>query len=62
MKFFDAVKGWGFVTLEEPDHGDVFLHINEVPTGETPVAGDRLEFTVEKGPKGLKARNARRAP
>ena len=41
--------------MEEPDHGDIFCHINQVSNGEIPHAGDRIECTYEKGTRGLKA-------
>ena len=49
VKFFNAGKGFGFIT---PDSGaDLFFHISEVQ-GQQPVDGDKVEFEVGQGKKG----------
>lgn len=58
VKWFDPVKGWGWVTL--PGGGvDVFVHVNQLlQSGINIVAeGDRLKFQTAKGPKGAFACN-----
>ncbi|MCZ6531840.1 MAG: cold shock domain-containing protein [SAR324 cluster bacterium] len=55
-KFLDG-KGFGFITPDEGD-ADIFVHQTEVIMEgfRTLAEGDRVEFTVEEGPKGLSAK------
>jgi len=54
VKFFNASKGFGFIT---PDDGskDVFVHQNELD--EDIKEGDKVTYDAEEGPKGLNAKN-----
>ncbi len=56
VKWFNNAKGYGFVT---PDSGeqDVFVHFSaiEMDGYRTLKEGQRVEFEVEQGPKGLHA-------
>ncbi len=55
VKWFNGSKGYGFVTQE--DGPDVFVHFSAI-VGEgfrNLEEGDRVEFTIEQGPKGLQA-------
>lgn len=57
VKWFNGNKGYGFIEPEEGD--DVFVHYSAI-TGEgfrNLEEGQRVEFTVEQGPKGLQAAN-----
>lgn len=57
VKWFNASKGYGFISREGAD--DVFVHHSAIQ-GEgfkTLDEGQRVEFTVEQGPKGLQAVN-----
>jgi CspA family cold shock protein len=55
VKWFNATKGFGFITREQGD--DVFVHYRSI-RGEghrTLREGQRVEFVVLKGDKGLQA-------
>ena len=58
-KFLDG-KGFGFITPDEGD-ADVFFHQTEIEMEgfRTLVEGQRVEFVVEEGPKGLSARHVK---
>ena len=60
VKWFNESKGFGFIKQENGE--DVFVHYSAI-AGEgfkTLAEGDRLEFDIVKGPKGLQAANVRR--
>lgn len=57
VKWFNNSKGYGFLAQE--DGADVFVHFSAIK-GEgyrSLEEGQRVEFTVEQGPKGLQAAN-----
>ena len=59
VKFFNAEKGFGFITREGGP--DVFVHFSAI-TGEgykTLNEGDKVEFTVAPGKKGDEAQQVR---
>jgi CspA family cold shock protein len=55
VKWFNATKGYGFISQQGGD--DVFVHYSALQQdGYRSLAeGQRVEFTVERGPKGLQA-------
>ena len=58
VKWFSNAKGYGFIQRDEG--GDVFVHYTAIGGGEgfkTLDEGQRVEFNVEDGPKGLQATN-----
>jgi len=59
VKFFNAEKGYGFISRSQGD--DVFVHFsNIVGDGyKTLNEGDRVEFDVGRGKKGDEAQNVR---
>ena len=60
VKWFNDAKGYGFIRRESGD--DVFVHFKAI-VGEgfrTLNEGERVQFEVEKGPKGLQAAKVKR--
>lgn len=57
VKWFNATKGFGFI--ERQGAPDVFVHYSAIQsTGYRSLEeGQKVEFTVEQGPKGLQASN-----
>ena len=54
VRFFDAEKGFGFITKD--DGGDVYVRSNALPAGVAALkAGQRVEFGVIEGRKGEQA-------
>ncbi len=55
VKWFNATKGYGFIAQEGGE--DVFVHYSAVQMeGYRKLKeGQLVEFTIEKGPKGLQA-------
>jgi cold shock protein len=55
VKWFNASKGYGFIT--RPDGPDIFVHYSaiEMEGFRNLEPGQQVEFTIEKGPKGLQA-------
>jgi len=61
VKWFNEAKGFGFIS--QADGEDVFVHFSTIQ-GEgfkTLAEGERVEFEVTRGPKGLQAANVRKA-
>jgi superfamily II DNA/RNA helicase len=59
VKFFNAEKGYGFISREQGD--DVFVHFSNI-VGEgykTLSEGQRVEFDIGRGKKGDEAQNVR---
>jgi cold shock protein len=55
VKWFNGAKGFGFIQRETGE--DVFVHFKEI-VGEgykTLNEGDKVNFEVTRGPKGLQA-------
>jgi CspA family cold shock protein len=57
VKWFNATKGYGFIMRENGE--DIFVHYSaiQVEGYKTLSEGQRVEFSVMEGPKGLAASN-----
>ncbi|HNW75830.1 MAG TPA: cold shock domain-containing protein [Bacteroidales bacterium] len=56
VKFFNQVKGFGFIKVEGSDK-EIFVHKSDVRG--TIQENDTVEFDVQEGKKGLNAVNVR---
>jgi CspA family cold shock protein len=58
VKFFEVVKGFGFIQADE-DMDDLFFHKTACVQDVVPRDKDRVEFKISEGPKGLAAISVR---
>jgi CspA family cold shock protein len=59
VKFFNAEKGFGFISREQGE--DVFVHFSNIQAEgyKTLEEGQKVEFDVARGRKGFEAQNVR---
>ncbi|SPL71998.1 cold-shock protein [Acinetobacter stercoris] len=59
VKWFNETKGFGFI--QQQSGPDLFAHFKEIQSEgfKTLQEGQRVEFTVTQGQKGLQASNIR---
>jgi CspA family cold shock protein len=57
VKWFNAEKGYGFITQDEKDSPDVFAHFSAIDASgyRTLEENQRVEFEITQGPKGPQA-------
>ncbi len=61
VKWFSNVKGYGFVNTDENEDEDIFVHYSaiEMDGYKKLTSGQKIEFDIEEGPKGLQAQKIR---
>ena len=61
VKWFSPKKGYGFLTMD--DGQEVFVHYTAIDGNgfRSLEQGERVQFEVSQGPKGLQAANVMRA-
>lgn len=61
VKWFNNAKGYGFVKPEDRDE-DVFVHFSSIDMDgyKTLREGQRVQFEISQGPKGLHAAQVQR--
>ena len=52
VKWFNHEKGYGFI-IQNVDDAEIFVHRNELNQEIQISEGDRVEFEIGNGPKGL---------
>jgi len=60
VKWFNSTKGFGFIARDSGE--DVFVHFKQIQGDgyKSLDEGDKVEFEVEQGPKGLQASNVKK--
>jgi cold shock protein len=64
VKWFNATKGYGFIGRDDNGGDDVFVHFSSIQMEgyRALKQGQKVEFEVEQGPKGLQAANVTAVP
>jgi len=57
VKKWLGLRGFGFITCD--DGTEVFVHISEIQGKDSLTEGEKVEFEIQKGPKGPRAINVK---
>ncbi len=55
---FNSERGFGFITGD--DGKDVYVHSSAIEGGATLAVGDEVEYDVEQGDRGPRAKNVKK--
>lgn len=58
VKMFNAERGFGFIAGD--DGKEVYVHKSSIQGGESLAVGDTVEYEVEQGERGPRAKNVRK--
>ncbi|MEW6329130.1 MAG: cold shock domain-containing protein [Candidatus Micrarchaeota archaeon] len=58
IKMFNPARGFGFITGD--DGTDVYVHTSAIEGGAALAVGDVVEYDVEAGEKGPRAKNVKK--
>jgi CspA family cold shock protein len=58
VKMFNAARGFGFITGD--DGKDVYVHTTVIEGGAVLEVGDVVDYEVESGERGLRAKNVKK--
>jgi CspA family cold shock protein len=61
VKWFNDAKGYGFIARDSGG-GDVFVHYSAITAQgfKSLAEGQRVEFTLQQGPKGMAAADVKK--
>jgi CspA family cold shock protein len=59
VKMFNTARGFGFITGD--DGKDVYVNVSEIQGGAVLAVGDVVEYDVESGERGPRAKNVKKA-
>jgi len=58
VKMFNAARSFGFITGD--DGKDVYVHVSAIEGGAALAVGEAVEYDVESGERGLRAKNVKK--
>ena len=58
VKMFNTERGFGFITGD--DGKDVYVHTSSIEGGAALAVGTEVEYEVESGERGLRAKNVKK--
>ena len=63
VKWFNKEKSYGFILPEDNTKINVFVHSRDIQDkSQALIEGQHVEFDVDEGPRGPKARNVKVVP